>query len=402
MLMLEFHIGVDRYQADKGGDHRLAIADMTGLAVDFDLGGFVVEHHNDALLLDPDFAAVRSVVGLDGLQPLVAVNEEGGRVQIAADWWYDHDATWIGCTSLGPIAGYRANHPNSSTSWTCPDHGWEDGAHYLPFLRSAHLMGARWTEDETAAHAEDIGRALAVLNVTVDLAPVLGVSDGTSAASALGDRTFADDPNRVAAWAAAFSRGIRSGSGGRVATIVKHFPGLGSVTANTDDDPARSPPLADLVRRDLVPYERSVDQYYEASGVMMSNAMVPGLTCPESDPACTVPATLAPNAYRLLRDAYGWDGLVMTDTLQTPAVLGEARAMAEAAVAAVDAGADMVLVKPASNDPSLDDHRQILSAVRDALLAWVEAAPEQRRPRIALSLARIEAAKATIASQPPR
>lgn len=402
IMILEFNVGADRYRTEKGGDHRQAIADMTDLVAEFGLGGFVAEEHNDALYLDPGFAAVREAAAIDGLRPFVSVNEEGGAVQIPSNRWYDHAADWIGCTSLGPIPGYTAKNPTPSAGWKCPDHGWADDVHYLPYLRNAHLMGSQWTEAETETHGQDIGRVLAGLNITMNLAPVLGVSDGTKHTSFLGDRTFANDPAKVALWAAAFSRGVRSGSGGQVVTVLKHFPGLGSATANTDEKPAWTPPLADLERRDLVPYETPIAARYEAVGMMMSNAIVPGLTCAVSDKECRTPATLSPAAYRLLREKYGWDGLVMTDTLQTAAVLGGARTLPEAAVAAVAAGTDMVLVKPAAGDLSLDGYRRALTAVGNAMTAWVAAKPEARRARLAQSLTRIKAAKATIDDTRPR
>jgi len=319
MIMLEFKINAPQYLESGGGDHRAATADMLDLVEQFQLGGIVIDDHNDAVFLDPDFALVRTATTLDGLRPFVAVNEEGGAVQIPSETWFDHQAIWIGCTSLGEIRTYQARYPDSSERWDCPDHTWSIDRRFLPFLRNAHLMGTMWTPAETEARAGDIGRALAKLNITMNLGPVLGVSDGTSDASFLGDRTFADDPGKVAEWARAFSQGIRKGSGGRVATVVKHFPGLGSVVKNTGHGSAVTPPLAALVERDLLPYERPIADYYSASGVMMSNASVPGLSCESADTNCRTPATLSKAAYALLR-GQGWNGLVITDTLQTPAV----------------------------------------------------------------------------------
>jgi beta-glucosidase-like glycosyl hydrolase len=131
---------------------------------------------------------------------------------------------------------------------------------------------------------------------------------------------------------------------------------------------------------------------------MMSNAVVPGLTCPVEDTACTVPATLSAAAYRLLRDSYGWDGLIITDTLQTKAVLDGGRMMPEAVVSAIAAGADMVLVKPAGKDPVLADHNDMLGRVRQAVLDWVAEDPTRRTARIERSVQRIRAVKEAIAA----
>jgi Glycosyl hydrolase family 3 N terminal domain len=399
MFMVEFKLDADRYNPAKGGNYRAAIADMLELVGTFQIGGFVNEGGNDPVYLDPGFAAVRRAQTRIGLSPIVAVNEEGGRVQLPTRYWYDRVSEWIGCTSLGVIPGYRAENEPPWTRWSCPNHDWSVDILYLPFLRSAHLMGALWTTGETESHAGDIGRALALLNITMTLAPVLGVSDGTKAASFLADRTFADEPAKVAAFAGAFSRGIRSGSQGRVATVVKHFPGLGAVLADTDDGPARSAPLAVLEGRDLLPYREPIAAYYGAAGVMMSNVIVPGLTCPVDDQGCAVPATLSPAAYRFLREEFGWTGLIMTDTLQTKAILGPDRTMPAAVVAAIAAGADMVLFKPGGDKPTLADYHALLADVRDAVLDWVALDPAARTARIARSVARIRAVKESIADR---
>lgn len=398
MFLVELDIDADRYLAAKGGDHRRAIADMVEMAETYKVGGFVAEGGNDALYLDPGFAAVGQTTGLDGLRVLIAVNEEGGAVQIPSQWWFDHRADWIGCTSLGPIPGYQVNNPPPRTTWTCQDHSWSADKEYLPFLRDAHLMGTKWTAEQTEAHARDIGKALALLNISMDVAPVLGVSDGTKKSSALGDRTFSDDPKKVARWAGAFSRGIRAGSDGRVVTVVKHFPGLGTVHSNTDDGSAKTAPLAELKKRDLIPYADDIGATYRAAAVMMSNAIVPGLTCPVDDKKCRTPATLSPDAYALLRGDYGWDGAITTDTLQTKAVLGTDGTMSEVVVTAIAAGADFVMFKPGGDDTTMSDYRTMLEDVRKAVLAWIADDQDTRTARIGQSIDRIKTLKASIAS----
>ncbi len=400
MFLVEIAVDADRYVAAKGGNHSSAIDDILALFTGYEVGGFVLEGGNDALYLDPAFAAVRQAETPDGLRPIVAVNEEGGRVQMPSTYWWNHHAEWIGCTSLGPIPGYRAENPPPKTEWICPDHAWSADVDFLPFLRSAHLMGEQWTAAETKSHAEDIGRALARLNISMDLAPVLGISNGTSAASFLADRTFGDDPATVVVHARAFSRGIQAGSGGQVTTIVKHFPGLGGVHTDTDDGPARTAPLLVLEDRDLVPYREPIADYYGAVAVMMSNAIVPGLTCRLGDRACAVPATLSPAAYQFLRGTYAWDGLIMTDTLQTKAVLGPGLTLPKAVVAAVEAGADFVMFKPGDDHRDISDYHALLRYVQQAMLEWVADDPLARTARIEQSFNRIRTVKASMADGP--
>ena len=95
-----------------------------------------------------------------------------------------------------------------------------------------------------------------------------------------------------------------------VIPVLKHFPGLGSATGNTDFESAKTPPLYQLKKNDLKPYESLLLDSPVA--VMTTNAIVPGLSAGE-------PASLSPATYDLLRDEYGFTGVVMTDSLSAAA-----------------------------------------------------------------------------------
>ena len=119
-----------------------------------------------------------------------------------------------------------------------------------------------------------------------------------------------------------------------VVPVVKHFPGLGGASANTDYGPAATLPLATLRTGGLIPFQAAIAA--GASAVMVANAAVPGLT--------TRPASLSPAVVNgLLRHDLGFDGLVLTDSLSAGAISQSGYQLPQAAVAAVSAGADMVL-----------------------------------------------------------
>jgi hypothetical protein len=185
------------------------------------------------------------------VHPLVAVNEEGGTVQVAAERIFDKKRDWIGCTNLGPRADYEQRQPvpwgnfkcnynspkngsGTNTPWPPPArHSERADVNYFPYLRDAFAMGSgmvagqAWTADQTRQQLEDVGAALVRINTNVNLAPVLGISNGTYQATFLGGRVFADDPDTVVTYASAFSKGVHEGSDGRVATVVKHSPASG-------------------------------------------------------------------------------------------------------------------------------------------------------------------------------
>ncbi|MGH9057023.1 MAG: glycoside hydrolase family 3 N-terminal domain-containing protein [Acidimicrobiales bacterium] len=186
----------------------------------------------------------------------------------------------------------------------------------------------------TRSLGESVGRQMKALAVTVDLAPVLDVDggNGPNATDADGKRSYSADPATAASYGMAFAEGLKAGG---VLPVVKHFPGLGGTTGNTDYGPASTPPLSALRARGLVPFEDAVRARLPA--VMVANASVPGLTG-------GLPASLSPAAIAgLLRGQFGFTGLVLTDSLSAGAISQAGFNVPGAAVKAVEAGADMVL-----------------------------------------------------------
>jgi len=189
------------------------------------------------------------------------------------------------------------------------------------------------TPAEVEAAATGVGRAMKALGVNVDLAPVLDVDGGVgpNARDPDGLRSFSADPARVAAYGVAFMDGLLAAG---VTPVVKHFPGLGGSTANTDDGPAATQPWATLGSTGLQPFRTAVAG--GAPAVMVANATVPGLSA--------LPASLSHAVIETaLRLDLGFHGLVMTDSLSTVAISAAGYTLPAAAVASIAAGADMVL-----------------------------------------------------------
>jgi beta-N-acetylhexosaminidase len=123
------------------------------------------------------------------------------------------------------------------------------------------------------------------------------------------------------------------GEGG-VLAVVKHFPGLGGATGNTDNGPAQTEPIAALRNQALAPFAAAIAA--GAPAVMVANAAVPGLT---AMPASVSSAVIT----GLLRHELGFTGLVVTASLSAGAIRAAGYDVARAAAAAIGAGADMVL-----------------------------------------------------------
>jgi beta-N-acetylhexosaminidase len=199
---------------------------------------------------------------------------------------------------------------------------------------------------EAEAIAEAAARDLRAAGITVNLAPVADL-----AGPVLGGRAFPGDADAVAALVAATVRGSARGG---VLTTAKHFPGLGAATTNTDDAAATIAGVPDLA-----PFAAAVEA--EVPLVMAAHARYPAI-----DPA-RIASQSRPVLTGLLRERLGFDGVVVTDSLEAEAVVGRS-STPTAAVRALRAGADLMLTTGrGSYRPVLD--RLAAEARRDPAFA---------------------------------
>ena len=223
-----------------------------------------------------------------------------------------------------------------------------------------------------AARADALaaGRELRAAGIGVTLAPVADVPSVDGAA--LGGRAFSDDPAQAAG---AVAESVRGWHDAGLATTVKHFPGLGGATVNTDDGPATVERTREELEADLEPFRAAIDDGTEF--VMAGHATYPAL-----DPdriASHSPAVID----GLLREELGFEGVVMTDSLEAAAVQAVAD-VEEAAIASARAGVDVILTTG----------RGSYIRVFRALLAEARSDPEFRR-RVRASAARVLAAQSS-------
>ena len=174
--------------------------------------------------------------------------------------------------------------------------------------------------------ARQTGRQLGRAGVNVNLAPVADVPGG--AAPVMGFRAFDGDPNGIAARTRASIEGLRSEG---VAATAKHFPGLGRAQVNTDDGSAL---VAGPLTADLVPFRAAVEA--GAPLVMLSHALYPELD------ANRIASQSRAIVTGLLRGRLGYEGVVLTDSMEAQAVLDRS-GVARAAERSLRAGADLIL-----------------------------------------------------------
>lgn len=204
----------------------------------------------------------------------------------------------------------------------------------------------------TQTEARRAGCALAQQGVTLDLAPVTDVATNRSGFLAQTGRSFGASPTTVAARSTAYVRGMQSAG---VGTTLKHFPGLGAAGPTTDDS------LRERLRhpRDLPAFRVAARQ--KPMAVMLSSA-----TYTTGYFRSTRPAFANPAVPRWLRQT-GYEGLIITDDLATDAVARDRR-VPSPAVAAIRAGADMVMSVETSGATAQRWHRQLVAAVRSGAL----------------------------------
>jgi beta-N-acetylhexosaminidase len=197
-------------------------------------------------------------------------------------------------------------------------------------LPSAAWFGSRRDADLSYRAARSAGAELRRIGVTVNLAPVADIARPGSVVERY-ERAFGRDPALVASLAGASAEGLADGG---VVAAAKHFPGFGAALASTDHQPVTIRRSAAALRSvDMLPFRELVSQGIPL--VMVSTAVYPALAAQ--------PAALSSTVVQgELRGGLGFGGVVVTDDLETPAMvpLGPPEALAEAAVRA---GNDLVV-----------------------------------------------------------
>jgi beta-N-acetylhexosaminidase len=199
-------------------------------------------------------------------------------------------------------------------------------------MPSALVQGA-WTTSALRAQAQTWGSQLRAAGVNLNLAPVMDtVPAGTASTNAaIGelDREFGSDPQSNGEHGVAFIDGMASAG---VASVIKHFPGLGRVAGNTDF----TSNVIDTVTTATDPY---LDSYRDAINAGVPYVMVAEATYTKIDPSHL--AVFSPVIMHLLRSGLGFNGVIVSDDL------GEAKAVAsipagQRALDYLNAGGDLI------------------------------------------------------------
>ncbi len=264
-------------------------------------------------------------------------------------------------------------------------------------LPPARTYGRMFAENPQTACAAvfDIHRLLArdlrALGINTDCLPVLDVPV-EGAHDIIGDRAFARDPGTIATLGKAAADGLMAGG---VLPVMKHIPGHGRACV----DSHLALPVVDASRSQLEATDFAPFAQLRALPAAMTAHVVFNALDPER-PASTSPEVIK----QIIRDAMGFDGLLMSDDLSMKALDGDIGARARAVIAA---GSDVALhcngelaemEDAAANVPQLADE----AAWRfEVCLACVSEEPETLDDRALASAEHSLAAALELAARPP-
>lgn len=221
---------------------------------------------------------------------------------------------------------------------------------------------------------------LGFFGINMNYAPV-GDINSEPLNPVIGTRSPGDDARKVAQFAAACARGM---SESKIAPCIKHFPGHG----DTATDSHVGLPIIDKTRAqmdavELVPFKQAAEDNIEM--VMTAHIALPKLTGSDT------PATLSPEIIGILRNEYGYKGVIITDCLEMDGVRAIYGSV-EGTVMSLQAGVDSVMIchtydvqtsaidrvceavtKNELSASKIDESLQRIASLKSKIMSWDEA-----------------------------
>jgi beta-N-acetylhexosaminidase len=231
------------------------------------------------------------------------------------------------------------------------------------------VLGRSGNETLATRFAAALAAELKAVGITLDYAPVLDIHTNPKN-PVIGDRALGEDAETVARLGAAVVRGLQENG---VAACGKHFPGHGdtSVDSHLELPLVEHPP--DRIRRvECVPFREAIRA--DVAFIMTAHVLVPALDDER-------PATLSPRIVQaILRDELGFAGVILSDDLEMKAIAAS-YSVPEAAVQAVAAGCDGVLICSGDVDAQASTLEALVHAVEDGRVPYKRLEDAQQRLR---------------------
>jgi beta-N-acetylhexosaminidase len=197
---------------------------------------------------------------------------------------------------------------------------------------SPPAMGASGSTTTAFNQGKATGVALECAGINNDLAPVADVPSSTSSFMYQQGRTWSFSASTTAALSDAFASGLEAGN---TVPSMKHFPGIGRATLNTDTNVDTITASASTLAPGLQPYQKAI-----ANGIPM--IMLSNATYTAYDSANAAGWSHAINT-DLLRTSLGFTGVTITDSL-TGTAKSRGVTATSLAIKAAKAGTDMLML----------------------------------------------------------
>lgn len=204
--------------------------------------------------------------------------------------------------------------------------------HGFTSVPNAMTIGATWSKKDAEAAGAVVGKELSAAGVNMLLGPVVDVlgNPRSGGNGDIGIRSFGGDAAWVGELGRAYVRGVHAGSGSRLLTVVKHFPGHGGSDRGTDNEvPTVNKSLDQLRASDLAPFAEAdrvddADLGATTDAMMVSHIRYRNFVAGAATPF-TRPISLDAPAFKALMDLpefakWRTSHLVMSDSLGVPAV----------------------------------------------------------------------------------
>lgn len=197
----------------------------------------------------------------------------------------------------------------------------------------AMALGATGKPENAKLIYQATGEELRASGISINFAPTIDVNLNPLN-PVIGVRSFGEAPEYVARFGKAAVHGLLTSG---VVPAVKHFPGHGDTSTDSHDEiPVLRHDRKRLMDAELVPFQSCIE-----SGVPM--VMVGHISLPLIDESGSPASISAELVMGILRQTLGFQGVAVTDCLEMAAIAGSI-GVPEAAVRAIQAGIDLVLV----------------------------------------------------------
>lgn len=224
----------------------------------------------------------------------------------------------------------------------------------IPYIEDMYTIGASGDPEQAYNAGSTIGTYLKNLGFNVDFAPVADVFSNLSN-TVIGNRSFGNDAELVSEMVGMAVKGLQDTG---IRATLKHFPGHGDTAEDSHSGYASSyKSLEQLEMCEFLPFRSGMQA--GADFIMAGHISLPNILGDQT------PASLSYKMLtEILRDKFGFDGIIITDALNMGAITNY-YSSGEAAVSAVEAGADILLMPENFEDA----YNGMLNAVYDGRIS---------------------------------